>query len=143
MESSIFSAGVFFLETSGFSMWPFLRQGEKLIIKKTSPCDLSVGDIILYRTEKQLVCHRLVKKVRAKNECKLYARGDNSLSAPEFVSEGALQGKVIGVVKRNGRVTDISTLMPRLLNRIIVAIAPLVSCYLKPFYFMFRRSIKI
>lgn len=132
-----------FFETSGFSMWPFLRQGEKLIVKKTNPGDLSVGDVILYRFEKELACHRLVKKVRAKNEYKLYARGDNSLSAPELVLEGALQGKVIGVVKRNGKVTDISALMPRLLNRIIVTIAPLVSGYLKPLYFMFRRSLKI
>ncbi|MFH1191351.1 MAG: S24/S26 family peptidase, partial [Candidatus Omnitrophota bacterium] len=53
-----------FFETSGFSMWPFIRPGERLVIKKSPAQDLRAGDIILYRANNQLACHRLVKKNR-------------------------------------------------------------------------------
>ncbi|MFH1504505.1 MAG: nucleotidyltransferase family protein [Candidatus Omnitrophota bacterium] len=62
-----------FFETSGFSMWPFIKQGQKLIIKKILPESLKIGDIILYQEDNQKVCHRLVKKVnKAINSCFIF-----------------------------------------------------------------------
>lgn len=131
---------IIFIEAKGFSMWPFLREGERLVIKKAAIEDLRIGDIILYRKDEQLVCHRLVKK--EKNGYLLYARGDNSSSAPELVTQEMFQGKVAGVLRKNGRTIDICGRQQRFLNRVIVIIAPLVAGIIKPCYFKLRNYAK-
>jgi signal peptidase I len=113
-------------ETSGFSMWPFLKEGSKLIIKNVSVLSLKVGDIILYRANNQQICHRLIKKIKNKGGYLLYIRGDNSLSSPEIINEDAYLGKVIGVLK-NGKIVTFRGIRPYLINRVIVLIAPLIS----------------
>ena len=65
-------ADLSFFETTGFSMWPFLKAGEKLLIKKTPTENLKVGDIIIYRGDNQLVCHRLIKKIKQRERYLLY-----------------------------------------------------------------------
>ena len=111
-------------------MLPFLRQGDKLVIKKAPADDLRVGDIILYRASNQLVCHRLVKKAKVKGGYVLYARGDNSDSAPEPVTESMCSGKVIGIIKR-GKMISVTHCLPRLAGRLIVATAPWITAAAK------------
>ncbi|MBU2436492.1 MAG: S24/S26 family peptidase, partial [Candidatus Omnitrophica bacterium] len=72
------SHNLFLFKTSGFSMWPFLRGGQKIIIKKVLVRDLKVGDLILYRKDNQTICHRLIKKTREGQGQMLYVRGDNA-----------------------------------------------------------------
>lgn len=123
-----------FFETSGFSMWPFMRQGEKLVIKKSPVDDLKLGDIILYQANNQLACHRLVKK----NRDFLYTRGDNSLSAPEVITREMFIGKVVGIIKNN-RMINLASRRNRLINRLIVITAPLIIKFLKPVYLKLRK----
>lgn len=133
---------IIFIEAKGFSMRPFLRGGEKLVIKKIPAADLKIGDIILYQSNNQSICHRLVKKVKDRRGYLLYARGDNSTSAPEPVTPEMFQGKVAGIVRKNGRTISISGPQQRFLNRIIVIIAPLVAGIIKPCYFKLRNYAK-
>ncbi len=114
-----------FYETAGFSMWPFIRQQEKLIIKKLPIEDLRIGDIILYQANSQMVCHRLIRKVRNRENYLLYARGDNS-SNLEPVTEEMFLGKAIGVIK-NRKTVNLCTKRQKFVNRFIVIIAPLLS----------------
>ncbi len=123
-----------FFETSGFSMWPFIRPKEKLVIKKVPVEDLRSGDIILYRANNQLACHRLVKK----NRDFLYARGDNSMSSPEVVTKEMFIGKVVGIVKNN-RMISFTSWRNRLTNSFMVIIAPLIIRFLKPIYMKLRK----
>ena len=132
-----------FIEASGFSMWPFIREGEKLIIRKTLVEDLKVGEIILYQAEDKLICHRLVKKIKDNDKYLIYSRGDNSLSLPEFVIKDKFLGKVVGVLKKNGKAVSIAGRKQRLFNRIIVMIAPLIVKIIKPYYFKLRNYAKI
>lgn len=113
-----------FYETTGFSMWPFITQGEKLIIKKVPMKDLKTGDIILYRANNQMVCHRLVKKIKNKEGYLFYARGDNSLSSAEPVIKELLVGKVAGVL-RKGQIITLTGRWHNLVNRLIIVIGPL------------------
>ncbi len=124
-----------FFETSGFSMWPFIRQGEKLVIKKVPVDDLRAGDIISYRANHQLVCHRLVKK----NRDFFYTRGDNSISSPEMITKEMFIGKVVGIIKNN-RMISLTSWRNRLINSFIVIIAPLIIRFLKPIYIKFRKT---
>jgi len=54
------SGDLFLFETSGFSMWPFIRQGERLLVKRVFPDELRRGDLVLYQQNEKLVCHRLI-----------------------------------------------------------------------------------
>jgi len=113
-------------ETSGFSMWPFLRPSQKLIIKRCPIAGLKPGDIICYRDRNQLVCHRMVKSIKEDNRYGLYVRGDNSFSCPELVDQEAFLGKVVGVLKKN-KVVNIDSARYIFINKIIIVIAPLIA----------------
>lgn len=119
-----------FFGTTGFSMWPFLKAGEKLIIKKTGIENLRIGDIILYRANSQLVCHRLIKKTGVRGKYSLWVRGDTSTSLPEPVTEQMFLGKAIGIM-RNDKMIGLVGLRQQFINRIIVIIAPLLSVAVK------------
>ncbi len=119
-------AGLSFFETTGFSMWPFLKAGEKLLTKRTQAGNLNVGDIIVYRTDNQLVCHRLIKKIKQRERYLLYVRGDSSVSSPEPITEEMFLGKAMGIIK-NGKIVSLNQTKGQLINRLIVLVAPSVS----------------
>jgi len=107
-------------------MRPFLRAGEKLIIKRTLIEHLRIGDIILYRANNQLVCHRLIKRVKEGGIYRLYARADSSVSRPETVTADMFLGQAINIIKNDG-IINLKQVKWRLINRLIVLIAPLLS----------------
>ena len=115
-----------FFETTGFSMWPFLRAGEKLIVKRTPLENLRVGDLIIYRANNQLVCHRLIKSVKEGERYSLYARADSSVSRPETVTAEMFLGQAISIIK-NGKIINLKRMKWQLINRLIVLVAPLLS----------------
>ncbi len=123
-------ADLSFFETTGFSMWPFLKAGEKLLIKKTPTENLKVGDIIIYRADNQLVCHRLIKKTKERERYLLYVRGDSSVSGPEPITEEMFLGKAISIIK-NGKIITLHQMKGQFINRLIVLVAPLVSWGIK------------
>jgi len=125
-----------FIQTTGFSMWPFLREGERVIVKKVPMEELKIGDIVLYHASNQVVCHRLVKKVVNKKRHLLYVRGDNSSSSSESISEEMFLGKAVGILGESGRV-NLTGCKQQFINRLIVIVAPLVSWgirTIKPWY---------
>lgn len=119
-----------FFETSGFSMWPFLRAGEKLVIKKTPIDDLKSGDIILYRANGQKICHRLTKKVKDGNRYLLYTRGDNYQYSSDPVSEDMYLGKAVVIIKSDNRIVPIGR-KRRIINRLMVPLAPLICKWIR------------
>lgn len=114
-----------FFETAGFSMWPFIKQGERLIIKKIPVENLKIGDIILYQKDNQFVCHRLLRLVKHKNKYLLYTRGDNSNSSLEPINEQMFLGKAMGIIKNGKTISLIGR--RQFINQAIVIIAPLIN----------------
>lgn len=132
---------LYFFNASGYSMWPFLKDGEKVIVKEIPIEQLRVGDIILYRADNKSVCHRLVNKIKDAGRYMLYVRGDNSLSAPQIIAEDMYKGKVVAVIS-NGKFIDLVTKSQNVLNFIVVKIAPLISWankMVKPLYKRHRK----
>ena len=117
---------VAFFETAGFSMWPFLRPGQRLIIKPCAVSELKTGDMVLYQNDNQLVCHRLIKKEKHAQEYLLYTRGDNSNYRLECIPESRLKGKVIGIAKES-RVINLSNMHFVILGYFMAIFAPAVS----------------
>lgn len=123
------NTNISFIETTGFSMWPFLRTKDKLIVKRVSLESLKIGDIILYVKDSQSVCHRLIKKFNRGGQYLLYARGDNSKSI-EFVHKDMFKGKVIGVLRR-GRIRNLTKRYQQFINRIVILSNPFIRGSLK------------
>jgi len=133
-----------FIKVSGFSMWPFLKTGERLIIKRIPVKDLKIGDIILYKvdnqtlnagnqtqkTEYQLVCHRLVKKIASGSGYLLYTWGDANPKLGEPITEEALVGKVTGILK-NGHIISFAGRWRCFVNRLMVEFAPFLRMGIK------------
>lgn len=115
----------FYLKTEGFSMWPFLKPDNNIVAKKIPITELRRGDIILYKSDIKIACHRLIKKISSEGKYILYVRGDNSISSPELISEEMYIGKLTAILK-NGKIIDYSG-VNRIINHVVLIIAPLVA----------------
>jgi len=110
----------------GQSMWPFLKSGEKLIVKETRPNSLKLGDIILFRQAEKLVCHRLVKRSSVNGKVVLYARGEHNFFHNDPVEEEMLVGRVVGIF-RNGKIKGLNGALRRLQNYLLIFLSPLIN----------------
>ena len=119
------STNIFLFSANGYSMWPFLKGREKLIVKRISLDNLATGDLILYRQEEKLVCHRLIKKAKDSQKWVLYVRGDNAMSSPEILSEEAFKGKVIGILDKN-RMIRLDTFWTKSIGRMLIVFGPAI-----------------
>lgn len=128
-----------FIETKGVSMRPFLKGEEKLIVRRMPISDLKLGDLVLYKSDNQLVCHRLVKKVRNNDGYLIYSRGDVSFGPAELVKEEMFLGKVIGIIKNN-KITNLEGVRQRVFNRISLIVPPLFNFIIKSLYQVFLKK---
>src|SRR5437868_2419356 len=90
----------------GTSMHPTIRDGELITVESLSGCRFAIGDIILYRSERGVVAHRLMKIEKREKESVYILRGDAAYAPDEPVTEGRLLGRVIAV-QRRGRTINL------------------------------------
>lgn len=127
---------VSFFQTSGFSMWPFLRSGQKIIVKRAEIADLKLGDLILYRADSELVCHRFINRIKRKDGYFLYTQADAScLSSPEAIKEEMFFGKVISIMSDNN-IINLERRRQRYINILIIFLAPLLCAGLKIYHLL-------
>lgn len=120
------------IQTTGFSMRPFLKGGEKVIVAKTRAEDLKIGDLIVYKPPhfNQTVCHRLVKKVNGKDGWLLYTRGDACPEPDRPIGEDIIIGRV-AIVLKGRRVIDFISRWRTFTNLLIVWFYPYIRVTLK------------
>ena len=88
----------------GISMLPLLRQGKDLfIVRKKEAERCKVGDIVLYRRDKQYVLHRVVE-VR---EADYVILGDNCIKREVGITDDDIIGVMTGFV-RGGKEYSVS-----------------------------------
>lgn len=94
-----FALGIFPIKPVGVataSMYPELKVGDLAIIKKCTPNDVKVQDIIEYQMEGYTVIHRIKKIYQKNGEFFFITKGDNNSHEDNLpVSEDQLIGKVI------------------------------------------------
>lgn len=113
----------------GCSMYPFIRNGDVIRVKKTSS-NINIGDIIFYRTSSgSMVVHRVVRKYGDINEAMLLTKGDACLDFDEPIHKNNIIGKVTAIER--GKVTfKLENKIFRLIN-FIIAICSILDRYLK------------
>jgi hypothetical protein len=101
----------------GRSMYPTIKENEVITVEPIEPSLINVGDIILYRQERSVVAHRVVRLIRSDPPppCSLDAEHPSNNTRPSFffsddtwgnddvpVAGEQILGKVVSV-ERNGR----------------------------------------
>ena len=85
------------------SMQPELHIGDVVLIKKCTPNDIIVGDIIQYQMEGYTVIHRVIEKKQKNGEYIFITKGDNNKQQDTNpVSEDQVIGKCIFKVRYLG-----------------------------------------
>ena len=83
-------------------MQPTIREGEAITVEPVEPSRLTRGDIILYRSDRGVLAHRIVGIKRRKGEETIFrVRGDAWGSSDESVESKRVAGKVVSV-ERDG-----------------------------------------
>lgn len=83
----------------GHSMFPTLKNGADVLLKKTPLSQIGQRDIIVFKQGSQLICHRVIKVFRRglDKEVIFYTKGDFNFRFTEIVNERYILGKVVGV----------------------------------------------
>jgi hypothetical protein len=131
---------------TGGSMNPTIREGDRVTVEPVAPSAIRVGDIVLYRNDRSVIAHRVVKieacpsNVRSapnpSTSCPIpdtlypipappppaprpllfILRGDASSTSDEPVESGRILGKVVAV-EQAGRRIALSNARARILYR--------------------------
>jgi signal peptidase I len=102
---------------SGRSMYPTINAGELITVMPIATDDVRVGDIILYRSEKSVIAHRVEKIDKSfHGVTRLLLRGDASESRDQPVLSEQILGRVVAV-ERGGRQFNLTGRYATMLRR--------------------------
>lgn len=91
----------FKLKVNGTSMSPFLRLGDDIFVKQSSPELLSMGDVVVILRENDIITHRLIRKSPDGYVCK----GDNTHVPDPPVKAEQIFGKVVAINRAGERIS--------------------------------------
>ena len=94
----------------GRSMNPTIQEGEKIAVEPVAPANVRAGHIVLYRSDRGVIAHRVVKIQRRRGDSRtvptgealiFLLRGDASRTCDEPIESTQILGKVVSV-ERDG-----------------------------------------
>lgn len=86
----------------GYSMYPFLKPGVKVRIKRVEIAEVNKGDVALFVVKGTMILHRVL----GKEDCRLVCRGDNMWRLDPLVDQACLCG-VMTHWHEDGRWNDV------------------------------------
>jgi signal peptidase I len=84
-------------QACGQSMYPTIKDGEKVTVEPVCTSNIRLGDIVLYHRKGRVMAHRVVNRKRTSDGEILILRGDASMKGNEPVSSEKVLGKVVAV----------------------------------------------
>lgn len=111
-------------QTKGFSMRPFIRDGDFITVNSIKNSSVRVGDVAFYSTaENRVIVHRIIKKYKKDSRITLLIKGDATFSLPDKVDSKNVLGKVVAI-ERNGRKRNLETRFYRIVNLLFARLSP-------------------
>jgi signal peptidase I len=126
--------GKIYLRLSGFSMFPFLKEGDVALIKKVEITALKIGDVIVFKQGEKMIAHRLFEIVKNGEHFTITTKGDTSQNNDPIFTEKEYVGKIISYNRKEKKIT-ITTKFYELIGRIIVKTSQLNT----PFFVLNKR----
>ena len=87
------------INTRGPSMFPLIRTGDKITVNPEK--NLNIGDIIVFKRDEQMVCHRLVKVFERDGIRYYQTRGDSHFNLDDPMTADQILGKVVRIEREN------------------------------------------
>jgi len=112
------------IRVAGDSMSPVLRTGDTIYVEPVMAERVSVGDILVYKTEGTMVAHRLVRILRSNDKCMFLTKGDTFPHVDTPLREADLIGRVYAVEKL-GMKFQIRKGIFSIVNRLSFLLSPL------------------
>lgn len=98
LTSDILDGGYYAaLPSVGSSMFPVLRSGDRVYIESLNGNRPEIGDIILFKSGDNMICHRLVRIFENDVVTHYRTRGDAFLHKDESLTYGQIIGRVIRI----------------------------------------------
>jgi signal peptidase I len=91
---------------SGYSMFPFMRNGDVQTISPVPLEEIKVGDVAVFERENDWISHRVIAIRKTNNETTLILRGDTCIQFDPLVTKENYIGKTVSF-ERNGTVYSI------------------------------------
>jgi hypothetical protein len=131
------SGKAFSFAVSTRSMLPFIKEYDKVVVRKYPLEILRPGDVVVFEREKELFVHRFLRRrVQPGSGVTFLIKGDNSLVADLPVREEELIGKVV-CVRRGERTMELDNIFWLALGSIVGIVS-----YLEWVVYDFLRCIK-
>ncbi|MCU0378357.1 MAG: hypothetical protein MUC78_08865 [Bacteroidales bacterium] len=111
------------ITAGGYSMWPAIKPGDRIIVTPCDPVDLSAGDVVAIRRDRGFVAHRITEIKRDSAFILIRTRGDASMVSDPWVTETDLAGLVTSVRRGKKQLKISSSRIPYLLGWLLAAVA--------------------
>jgi polysaccharide export outer membrane protein len=111
---------------TGDSMSPVLRTGDTIYVESTEAGSLSVGDILVYKSEGNMVAHRLIRILYKNGRYMFLTKGDTFSYVDSPLPESDLVGRVYAAGKF-GMKLDLKKGIFSIFNRLSYLLSPLSS----------------
>ena len=89
------------LKVGGYSMFPFLKNGDIITLQKCKASDLKTGDVVGFKTGNKWIAHRLIKKSKVNNKLFLLTKGDTCRHKDPLFTEENYIGKVVSFSRKS------------------------------------------
>jgi energy-coupling factor transporter ATP-binding protein EcfA2 len=101
----------------GYSMWPAVRPGDRVLIGPCGPCGAAAGQIVALRRDGGFVIHRVTEVITADGgRAMTVTRGDAVMRADEPAGPGMIAGTVLSVTRSGRQLSPPRRRMPHWIN---------------------------
>lgn len=105
-------------QAKGWSMRPFIRDGDLITVSPPWNSPVRVGDVVLYKnTDERVIVHRVIRKTKTEGGLVFFIKGDATLGQPEEVHTKSVLGRV-SAIDRNGQEKRLDTKLHRTIGLI-------------------------
>ncbi len=91
----IAKGGQLHFRTRGHSMFPFIADGDEVVLGPLDPGGPQIGQVVLFDTKNGARLHRLIAQVSESGNSYFIARGDAELSAGERIEVDQIYGRIV------------------------------------------------
>jgi signal peptidase I len=111
-------------QAKGWSMRPFIRDGDFIVVSPVKSSSIRKGDIVFYsNAENEIIVHRIIRKYKKNDRITVLIKGDASFGPPEKVDIQKVLGKA-KAIERNGREKRLDRKLYQLISLFFAVISP-------------------
>lgn len=121
VEECLLKGVVVTLYPRGMSMEPFIKDNEKILVRRIIPEKLNVGDVVVFYPEVEtdlFRVHRIIKHYRVGKVDSFLIKGDACFLEDGIVEISRIVGKVVSVIKGR-KVLSLEKKQMRLFNYLL------------------------